>query len=222
LKVIMASKTKSKAAKRDGNKLTASAKPAEHRAVLAAQLALRPSTQAAFTITGYSGKLGDLDLGTLVEELKAQIEGVKDGDLSQVEAVLTVQAHTLDAIFNSLAQRASANMGAYLSAMETLLRLALKAQSQCRATLETLAAVKNPQPLAFVRQQNVVVNQQVNNGASPVEGVSRARETDSAPSKLLEVKDGKRLDTGAACTPGRANKAMAPVGTLDGAEDSGR
>jgi hypothetical protein len=33
--------------------------------------------------------------------------------------------------------------------------LALKAQSQCRATLETLAAIKNPQPVAFVRQANI-------------------------------------------------------------------
>jgi hypothetical protein len=36
----------------------------------------------------------------------------------------------------------------------TYLRLGLKAQSQCRATLETLAAIKNPRPVAFVQQAN--------------------------------------------------------------------
>ena len=34
------------------------------------------------------------------------------------------------------------------------MRIALKAQSQCRATLETLAAVKNL-PVVFARQANI-------------------------------------------------------------------
>ena len=42
-------------------------------------------------------------------------------------------------------------------------KLALKAQSQCRATLETLAAIKNP-PVIFVKQANG--HQQVNNGVA--------------------------------------------------------
>jgi hypothetical protein len=47
------------------------------------------------------------------------------------------------------------------------MRLALKAQSQCRATLETAAAMKNSQPVAFVRQANVAHGpQQVNNSAA--------------------------------------------------------
>jgi hypothetical protein len=33
-------------------------------------------------------------------------------------------------------------------------RLALKAQSQCRATIETLAAIKNP-PVVVARQANI-------------------------------------------------------------------
>ena len=39
---------------------------------------------------------------------------------------------------------------------------------------------------------------------------------------FVRTKDGERLDPGAACTPSRADQAMAPVGPLDGAEDSGR
>ena len=50
-------------------------------------------------------------------------------------------------------------MGEYLLATETYLRLALKAQSQCRATLETLAAIKNP-PVIFAKQANVTTGPQ--------------------------------------------------------------
>ena len=44
-------------------------------------------------------------------------------------------------------------MNEHLPAAETYMRLALKAQSQCRATLETLANIKNP-PTVFARQAN--------------------------------------------------------------------
>ena len=35
-------------------------------------------------------------------------------------------------------------MGEHIGAMETYARLAMKAQSQCRSTIETLAEMKNP------------------------------------------------------------------------------
>jgi hypothetical protein len=90
--------------------------------------------------------------------------------------MLTAQAHTLDAIFGNCARRAAANMGEYMHAAELYLRLALKAQSQCRATLETLAAIKNPAPVAFVRQANISAGpQQVNNGTASTPDASRAR-----------------------------------------------
>jgi hypothetical protein len=42
------------------------------------------------------------------------------------------------------------------------MRMALKAQSQCRQTLETLATIKNP-PVVFARQANIAQGpQQVN------------------------------------------------------------
>ena len=85
-----------------------------------------------------------------------------------------------DAIFNELARRAALNMAEYPNATEIYLRLALKAQSQCRATLETLAAIKNP-PIVYARQANVTTGpQQVNNGM-PVP--SRAREIEIEQSK---------------------------------------
>ena len=79
--------------------------------------------------------------------------------------MLTAQAHTLDAVFNRRA-RSSANCK-YVNHIEAYLRLALKAQNQCRATIEALAAIKNPQQVAFVRQANISNGpQQVNNSVA--------------------------------------------------------
>jgi hypothetical protein len=89
---------------------------------------------------------------------------------------LAIQAHTLDTIFNELARRSAANVGEYMEAAERYMRLALKAQSQCRATIETLAEIKNPKPVAFVQQANIANGpQQVNNGPLPCRR-TRARE----------------------------------------------
>lgn len=62
-----------------------------------------------------------------------------------------------------LARRAHMNMDKYLDATDRYMRLALKAQGQCRATLETLANLKNP-PVVVARQANIANGpQQVNN-----------------------------------------------------------
>jgi hypothetical protein len=46
------------------------------------------------------------------------------------------------------------------------MRIALRAQSQCRATLETLGTIKNP-PTVFVKQTNVTSGpQQINNNTA--------------------------------------------------------
>lgn len=90
------------------------------------------------------------------------------------------------------------------------MRLALKAQSQSRATNETLADIKNPPNVAFVKAGQANIAQgplQVNSGVQP----SGARENEIPPSKLLGDGDGQRLDTGAVLAPGRANQALATV-----------
>jgi hypothetical protein len=186
--------------------------------VALAQAALRPSVQAAITVHQWSRKFGDLDLAKLIEELRVQASFANEGKLARGEAMLMIQAHTLDAIFNELARRAALNMGEYLNACETYLRLALKAQSQCRATLETLAAMKNPPAsVAFVRQANIAHGaQQVNNAVPAATEITRARESEMAPNKLLEVTDGKRLDLGASSAAGLADPSMETLGASDG------
>jgi hypothetical protein len=101
------------------------------------------------------------------------------------------------------------------------LRLALKAQRQCRATLETLVAIKNPQPMAFVRQANIAHGpQQVNNGAVQPGEPSRAWEAENLQNKLLEAQNGERLDFGAPGAAGGADSQMETVGAVHRPEDA--
>ena len=104
-------------------------------------------------------------------------------------------------------------MGEHIEATEIYMRLALKAQSQCRSTLESLAKIKNPPQLAFVKQANIAHGpQQVNNAAV----VARVEGIEKQPIELLEHDDGKQwLDTGTASTAGTGDPAMATVGTID-------
>lgn len=192
-----------------------------------AQITLRPSVQGAITIKQWTKPLGDSDLTHLVDELRALSDAAIDGNLKRGEAMLMVQAQTLDALFNELARRAGNNLGHYPETVDRYMRLALKAQSQCRTTIETLAEIKNPRPVAFVRQQNIANNQQVNNGAQPAgelidqyaQAHAGARETNSQPNELLEAQHGERLDTGATATAGRVDSQLEAVGAINGTED---
>jgi len=191
------------------------AKPGEPDAAAHARTMLRPTVGAAVTLRSFGqGTTSVLELTALVDELSGQCSIASRGDLSRPEAKLIAQAHTLDAIFNSLARRAALNMGEYPDATDRYMRLALKAQSQCRATLETLAVIKNP-PMVIARQANIAHGpQQVNNEAPP-----RTREIQSEPNKLLEQTNGERLDTGATGQAIGSDPAMATVGAFDRPEN---
>lgn len=132
-----------------------------------AEIALDPRAAGAATVELYSkGTFGPTDIQELYSALTDRALAVKDNKLGSVDAMLTSQAAALNAIFVELARRSHANLGEYINAAERYMRLALKAQSQCRATLETLAAIKNP-PIVYARQANIAGgHQQVNNGTT--------------------------------------------------------
>ena len=143
------------------------------------QLLADLTTEGVFTnavlLQSFSNNVvGEIDLTKTMVSLRATIKEVGDGDLRSVEAILIGQAGALNAMFSELARRAGLNIGEHLGATETYMRLALKAQGQCRATLETLAAIKNP-PVVYARQANISHGpQQVNNGPAPALHKSRA------------------------------------------------
>ena len=160
------------------------------------------ASNASTAIRFIKPELGDVSLTELVASLRDQGEAVNRGDLASLERMLNGQAVALNAMFAELARRGALNMGERLDAMDRYFRLALKAQSQARATVETLAAIKNP-PVVFARQMNVANGpQQVNNGPAPNGTPANAHpgETASRPNELLEdMTHGRtQLDTRAA------------------------
>jgi hypothetical protein len=178
-----------------------------------ARMILNPAFNGGLALKGVMPPVGPvLDVLALADELEAQSKAATEGNLARHEALLTAQAHTLDGLFTQLVVQAEVGSGQSLPRMETYVRLALKAQSQCRATIEALAAMKRP-PLVIAQQANVAHGpQQVNNGL--VVG-----ENPAAQNKLLEQGGGERLDPGAAQAAFPGDTAVAPVGAVDRAED---
>ena len=150
-----------------------------------------------------------IDVPSLTDVLRDQAAAVNRGELNHVEAMLMNQATALQSLFARLAERGMSCDT--IVPFEANLRMALRAQSQCRATLETLAAIKNP-PVVFAKQANINQgngNQQVNNGTS--DPASRAGEIINQPNELLEAQHGERMDTGTAGATIVKNPAMATV-----------
>ena len=118
---------------------------------------------------------GPTDLNELSKELEAQTKKFKEGNSGRAESMLSAQSHTLDAMFHNLIRRAMANIkGGYSEVGRDYLKLAMKAQSQCRTTLDSLTAINRP----IIKQTNIAHGpQQVN--IHPIQ---------NPPNKLLEEK----------------------------------
>jgi len=148
-----------------------------------------------------------IDVPTLVQTLKDQGAAANRNDLSQAEAMLMNQATALQTLFARMAERASG--AEYMPNFEIFMRVALKAQSQCRATLETLAAIKNP-PIVYAKQANIAHGpQQINNG------ILRTPENKKQSIELLEAEHGNYLDTRAPGTSIGNDSAMETVGAVN-------
>ena len=158
------------------------------------------------------GTIGAVDLTESVALMQAKTEQVCSGDLSGPEAILTAQAVALDVIFNEMARRAALNMGEHLQATDTYMRLAMRAQGQCRATLQTLGELKNPRQVAFVQQANIAHgHQQVNNHS---EAYIFTRTGDFPTNKLSEEGNELLPDTRASSFESNAHQEMETLGAI--------
>jgi hypothetical protein len=190
-----------------------------------ATLAVDPSANAALVMSGYCKDLGirAVDLNALTEALGQATSAMWAGDMKHAEAMLLAQAHALQAMFMKLSVRASEQE--LIKHGEPYLRMALKAQNQCRMTLETLGALKKP-PVVVAQQTNINHGgqQQVNIGTAPAgrPGLARAAKGESAPNELLEQRDDKWLDPGAQSATGGADPLLAAVGEGDRTPDARR
>ena len=183
------------------------------------QIVLSSNTQNAVGILAWSKFAGEADLQALCDDLGAQTSKVQDGDMRPIEGMLFRQAKTLETMFTSLARRAASNDT--LKPFQCNMTLALKAQAQCRATLEALAEIKNPRPVQFVKQANMTTGpQQINNGTTAglrdryAQAHAPTGHIESEPNKLLEADHGQRLDIGAQSEAGRGNQAVETVESI--------
>jgi hypothetical protein len=177
-----------------------------------AKYVLHPIQHAARAVGRMS--LGDdkSRLEELCNELGEQAAALKKGDSKRAVTMLAAQGHTLEALFYCLLEKASDQI-CYPSEMLLYLKPALKAQSQCRATFETLASLTSPRPLAVV-QNNVAENMQVNNNVSLPDG-----QMQNAPNKLLEEAHAERMGEGTTGATGRGDSAVEALGAVHGTKD---
>ena len=176
------------------------------KAVAGSGLAAARVMLATEKTTGYGQ---DIDIAELGSCLLDQAQAVNRGDMKQVEAMLMHQATALQSLFVRLTERGMSCD--QIPGFEANIRMALRAQNQCRTTLETLAGIKNP-PVVYAKQANVTTGpQQVNNGVSVP---PHAREIEIKQTQLSEGNHELLPDTGASQAKGRIDPAVAPLGKL--------
>ncbi len=160
-----------------------------------------------------------VDTRDLFKEIQKQELEIKKGNLVYIERYLYSQAIALNALFDRmLNQLAHADFTpqVQLSGM-----LALKAQAQCRATLATLAQIKNPDQITYVeqniQQQNNAINQQVNPLA-----VDDSKKIAKVANELLREAKHETLESRGTETTITVNPAMEAVAAINGSKVSTR
>ena len=153
----------------------------------------------------------DFSFQSTMQVLEKTIQQIQSGDLSKIEEMYISQAVALEGMFTSLARRAK-NQEKLLQ-YETHMRFALKAQNQCRATLQALVQLKQPSNTTFVKQANIAQgHQQVNNLA----------EKNITPQNELLKGNYAELDTGTTTTPTGIDTTLEALGKINRRKDTGR
>jgi hypothetical protein len=161
-----------------------------------------------FALAKYVGD--DVELLDLSAEIRKSVEEVAAGNLTRIEGILAAQILLLNTLSVALFQRAPTS-----GDFESSLKLGLKCQSQCRATAETLGALKNPAP--YIREANIAAgHQQINHN------YAHAEENNNAPNELLRRNYGTALDSGGAGTSGGSHPGLAAVVGLKRASNAKR
>jgi len=145
-------------------------------------MAFTSASLAAAHVIRKTEKLADYATQEIFDRISEMCTKVSGGDMRLPEEMLMSQSIALQRMFVDLTEKAMIQK--HFPHIEGFMRMALRAQAQCRTTLETLANIKNP-PVVFARQANVTTGpQQINNGTAPP---SHAGENENAPNQLLDA-----------------------------------
>lgn len=158
--------TKAKAEPKKPRALNVQAKTGETEPQSMARIMIEPHFRHAIlakTFTEKSlGKLpGDPELADFADAMHQAVAPSTDERLQAATETLLAQAYSLDAIFTEMARRSANNMGEYIGAAETYMRMALKAQANSRATFEAIAKLHQP-------REQTVKHVHVNEGGQAV------------------------------------------------------
>lgn len=143
--------TKSSKAKQSGaaRPVTVKTEKGETEPATMARVMVGPYLRHGIVGSDIAGKMvgklpGEPNFDDFGKAIKANAQASLKGDMSLASELLTAQALSLDAMFTELTRRATMNLGDYPLAAERYARLAFKAQSNCRASLEALAKLHQP------------------------------------------------------------------------------
>lgn len=151
------------------------------------------------------------ELPDVASSLSDKITIIQNGNMQPIEAMLISQAHALQTMFVTLGRMAASKT--QLAQYTAFMNMALKAQSQSRATIQALTELKYPKQATFVKQANISNgHQQVNNSTS-THAPAHASENQNPQNKLLETQHNEWLDSRKTTTPSATNQAMATVET---------
>jgi hypothetical protein len=131
------------------NALHVEQSPDETGAQAVARKLLQPTLKNAVAASAFTGKMlgkeieapGISDYAFHVQQVANQ---AARGELAMASRILAAQAVALDSMFAELARRSAMNMGEYTDAADRYGRLALRAQANCRTTLEALTKLHQP------------------------------------------------------------------------------
>jgi hypothetical protein len=144
----------------------------------------------------------EMDVPTLLETLRAHTKAVKDGNADVLEASLVGQSEALQALFVRLTELAMQQDR--VSNLSALVKLALRAQSQYRSTVEAVNQIKKPP--AIYQANFTTGTQQINFGQTQLSGAT------------YEL----RQDTRASGYAFKNDSPVETMGKVDWPDDSGR
>ena len=183
-----------------------------------AMFALSTHVAATMSIAEVQGQTIPMpdDLRALTKELVRQSRTKGTG-----EEMLQTQAIVLDLVFNQLLAQAINQPDPLV--LDSMLKLALKAQSQCRSTLAAISDIRHPRITNNIAQlNNANGHQQVNNGTSARAGESSKSKVGkkNTPNELPEELSNDILqNSGTPKSGAREDQVDATMENSDGAED---
>ena len=177
-----------------------------------AKVSLSPATMSAVLSEAFTNQLfPDTSIADVANALRDKITNIQDGDMKSIEAMLIGQAQALQTMFVSLGRQAASKTS--LPQYTAFMNLALKAQSQSRATIQALVELKYPKQATFVKQANISNGHQQVNNATNTHTPAHARAIEHQPNELLSEMNHATLDSSRTAATSQINKAMATVAT---------